>query len=105
MSKEYILKLYITDDTASSQAAIKSLNGIIEKEIRDLYTLEIVDVLERPEMAEQDRILATPTLIKVSPAPAKRIIGDLSDWGKIRSGLELNNEPKQLVDSDKNIIS
>ena len=105
MSKEYILKLYITGDSANSQSAIKNLNGILEKEIKDLYTLKIIDVLERPDLAEQDRILATPTLVKVSPAPAKRIIGDLSDWEKVSLGLELNNEPKQLVDSDENIVS
>jgi circadian clock protein KaiB len=105
MSKEYILKLYITGDSANSQSAIKNLNGILEKEIKNLYKLKVVDVLKRPNLAEQDRILATPTLMKVSPAPAKRIIGDLSDWGKVRLGLELNNEPKQLVDSNENIVS
>ena len=105
MSKEYILKLYIMGDTANSQSVIKNLNGILEKEIRDLYTLKIVDVLERPDIAEQDRIFATPTLIKVSPAPARRIIGGLSDWESVRFGLELNNEPKPLVNSNENIVS
>lgn len=105
MSKEYILKLYIMGDTANSQAAIKNLNRILEKEIKDLYTLEVIDVLGRPELAERDKILATPTLIKVSPAPARRIIGDLSDGGKVRLGLELDNKPKQLVDSNENIVS
>jgi circadian clock protein KaiB len=97
MSKEYILKLYIMGDTANSQRAIKNLNGILEKEIKDLYTLEIIDVLERPDMAEQDRVLATPALMKILPAPAKRIIGDLSDWEKVKLGLELNIELKPLV--------
>jgi len=91
MSKEYILKLYIMGDTANSQSVIKNLNGILEKEIRDI--------------AEQDRIFATPTLIKVSPAPARRIIGGLSDWESVRFGLELNNEPKPLVNSNENIVS
>ena len=100
MRKEYILKLYIMGDTANSQAAIKNLNCILEKELKDLYTLEVVDVLKQPDMAEQDRILATPTLTKVSPAPAKRIIGDLSDGEKVRLGLELNNELKPLVNKD-----
>jgi circadian clock protein KaiB len=105
MTEKYILKLYVTGETANSQSAIKNLNGILDKEIKDLYTLEVVDVLKWPNLAEQDKILATPTLIKVSPEPGKRIIGDLSDWGKLRSALELNNEPKQLVDSDENIVS
>ena len=100
MSKEYILKLYVMGDTANSQRAIKNLNGILEKDIKDLYTLEIIDVLERPEMAEQDGILATPTLMKVLPEPAKRIVGDLSDWEKVRLGLELNNELKPLVNKN-----
>jgi circadian clock protein KaiB len=100
MSKEYILKLYIMGDTANSQSAIKNLNGILEKEFKDLYTLEIIDVLKRPDLAEQDKILATPALMKISPEPAKKIIGDLSDWEKVRLGLGLNNELKPLVNKD-----
>lgn len=102
MTKKYILKLYIMGETANSQTAIKNLNDILEKERKDLYTLDVVDVLKDPQAASEDKILATPTLIKFSPGPAKRIIGDLSDRVKVMSGLDLTDEPKQLVNSDEN---
>ena len=102
MVKKCVLKLYIMGQTANSQTAIKNLNDILEKEPKDLYTLDIVDVLKDPQAASEDKILATPTLIKVSSEPARRIIGDLSDRGKVMSGLGLADEPKQSVNSNEN---
>jgi circadian clock protein KaiB len=90
-------------DTTNSQTAIKNLNNILEKEPKDLYTLDVIDVLKNPQAASEDKILATPTLMKVSPEPAKRIIGDLSDRGRVMSGLDLTDEPKQFVSNDENI--
>ena len=54
------------------------------------YTLEVVDVLEHPQLAEDEKILATPTVIKKSPSPARRVIGDLSDLEKVLCGLDIN---------------
>jgi circadian clock protein KaiB len=102
MVKKCILKLYIIGDTANSRTAIKNLNDILDKESKDLYKLVVVDVLKNPQAAAKDKILATPTLIRVSPEPAKRIIGDLSDRRKVMSGLDLTDEPKQPVNSDEN---
>ena len=102
MVKKCVLKLYIMGQTANSQTAIKNLNDILEKEPKDLYTLDIVDVLKDPQAASEDKILATPTLIKVSSVPARRIVGDLSDREKVMSGLGLADEPKKSVNSDKN---
>jgi len=102
MTKKYILKLYIMGQTANSQTAIKNLNDILEKEFKDLYILEVIDVLKNPQAASEDKILATPTLIKVSSVPARRIIGDLSDREKVLSGLGLADELKQSINSDKN---
>lgn len=95
MTKKYTLKLYITGDTGNSQTALRNLKGILETKIKGFYTLEIIDVLKNPESAIEDRILATPTLIKVSPEPEKRIIGDLSDNQKVLLGLNFNIEPQK----------
>jgi circadian clock protein KaiB len=57
------------------------------------YELEIVDVLENPQRAEDERILATPTLIKQLPPPLRRVIGDLSDKDKVLLGLEVRPVP------------
>jgi circadian clock protein KaiB len=86
---DYILKLYITGNTPSARAAIANLRRICDEELHGRYELEVVDVLEHPERAEADRILATPTLIKRLPPPLRRIIGDLSDTQKVLVGLEV----------------
>ena len=102
MTKKCTLKLYIMGETPNSQRAMDNLNDILEKESKDLYTLEVIDVLKNPQAASEDKILATPTLIKVSSVPARRIIGDLSDREKVMSGLGLADEPKQSVNSNEN---
>jgi circadian clock protein KaiB len=103
MVNKCIFKLYIMGDTANSQRAIKNLNNILGEKPKDLYTLDVIDVLKNPEAASEGKILATPTLMKVSPGPAKQIIGDLSDRGRVMSGLGLTDEPKQFVSNDENI--
>ncbi len=84
------LKLYVTGQTSRTQWAIVHLRQIVKGLGADL---KIIDVLENPQIAEDDAILATPTLIKASPAPIKRIIGDLSDSRKVRLGLDLDDLP------------
>ena len=85
----FSLKLYITGRTARSETAIANLNRIFEEEFPGQYELTVIDVLETPQLAEDERILATPTLIKELPQPVRRIIGDLSDRDKVLIGLDL----------------
>jgi circadian clock protein KaiB len=84
-----LLKLYITGKTAKSERAIENLYGICEEELNGQYELKIVDVLENPQLAEDEKILATPTLIKELPPPFRRIIGDLSEKEKVLLGLDI----------------
>ena len=84
------LRLYVTGKTPKSERAIANLKEICEKELEGLYELEIIDVLEQPQLAEDEKILATPTLIKDLPPPLKRIIGDLSNSEKVLLGLDLS---------------
>ncbi len=86
---KYLLKLYITGKTARSDRAIHTLKKICAKELGNEYELNIIDVLESPQEAEDDKVLATPTLIKSLPLPIKRIIGDLTDIEKVLIGLDL----------------
>ncbi len=88
MSK-FILRLYITGQTSKSECAIAHLRNICERELGGEYELTIIDVLERPQLAEDEKILATPTLIKELPPPLRRIIGDLSNTEKVLLGLDL----------------
>ena len=85
----YLLKLYITGTSPRAEAAIRNLQRICDEELHGRYELEIIDVLEKPEAAESDRVLATPTLIKQLPPPLRRVIGDLSDREEVLLGLEV----------------
>jgi circadian clock protein KaiB len=86
---KFLLKLYVTGTSSRAQQAISNLQRICEQELQGKYELEIIDVLEHPELAEDARILATPTLIKRLPPPLRRVIGDLSDKEKVLLGLEV----------------
>lgn len=86
---KFKLRLFVTGRTPQSQRAIDNLRDICETEIRDGYEVEVIDVLEHPQLAERDKILATPTLVKRLPEPIRKIIGDLSDREKVLLGLNV----------------
>jgi circadian clock protein KaiB len=87
--KTYVLKLYVAGNTPNSVRALKTLKTILEQEFQGVYALKVIDVLKNPQLAEEDKILATPTLAKVLPPPVRKIIGDLSDREKVLIGLDL----------------
>jgi circadian clock protein KaiB len=82
----------VTGTSPRTATAIANLRRICEQELEDRYELEIIDVLEYPQLAEDEKILATPTLIKQLPPPLRRVIGDLSDKEKVLFGLEVRPE-------------
>lgn len=86
---KYMLKLFVSGTSPRTERAIGNLRRICEQDLRGQYELEIIDVLEHPQRAEDERILATPTLIKRLPLPLRRVIGDLSDKDKVLFGLEV----------------
>jgi circadian clock protein KaiB len=88
-----ILTLYVTGQTPRSERAIANLQRVCAEELDGRCEVAIVDVLERPDLAEQERILATPTLIRRFPPPTRRIIGDLSDARQVALGLSLGLHP------------
>lgn len=83
------MKLYVAGSSPRAEVAIANLRRICEEDLRGQYSLDIIDVQQQPELAENDRILATPTLIKQLPPPLRRVIGDLSDKEKVLLGLEV----------------
>ena len=86
---KFVLKLYITGHTPQSERAISNLRRICEAELKAQFEMQVIDVLEHPQLAENDRIIATPTLTKSLPPPLRRIIGDLSDSERVLLGLDL----------------
>ena len=85
----YQLRLYVTGNTPHSRQAVANLKRICKEELQGSYEMVVVDVLERPQLAEHEKILATPTLIKHLPPPLRRVIGDLSDTQRVLLGLDL----------------
>lgn len=98
---KYLLKLYVTGSSARSDAAIRNLKRICKDELNDCYELEVIDVVKHPELAEKDRILATPTLVKQLPPPLRRVIGDLSDRDKVLLGLEVREKAAPETEKDR----
>lgn len=86
---KYWLRLYVTGRTSHSQRAIANLRAICESQSENEYAVEVIDVLEQPELAEKEKIVATPTLVRRLPEPVRKIIGDLSDREKVLVGLDL----------------
>jgi len=80
--KEIQLELYVTGDTPRSEQAIANLHRICRDKL-NTNQVQIIDVLDQPDLAEKNKIIATPTLVKIIPPPARRVIGDLSDVGKV----------------------
>ena len=97
---KFILKLYVTGKTPRSKQAIVNLRRICEQELSGQFEIIVMDVLENPLLAENEKILATPTLIRELPPPVRRIIGDLSDREQVLLGLDLVTSKSAMV-SDK----
>jgi circadian clock protein KaiB len=75
----YSFRIYVTGQTSRSAQAVASVHRLCEAQVAGRYELEVVDVVDHPDMAEEERILATPTVVRYSPLPRRRVIGDLSD--------------------------
>lgn len=76
---DYLFRLYVAGRTARSQTAVSNLRLLCEFHLPSRYEIEVIDAIERPDLAEEARILATPTVVRLEPAPQLRVIGDLSD--------------------------
>lgn len=96
----YVLKLYVTEITPAIQQAIDTLTNFCEDELTQCYDFRVIDIRENPQLAEDERILATPTLIKELPPPIRRVIGDLSDREKVLLGLDLRRHGERPAATD-----
>ena len=85
----YILRLYVAGQTPKSIAALANLKKICEEHLAGRYQIQVVDLLENPQLARGDQILAIPTLVRKLPLPMRKIIGDLSNTERVLIGLDL----------------
>ena len=92
MEEKVLLKLFVAGKTARSKKAIAGITVIFDACLKDKGTLEIIDVLKEPQLAAEENVMATPTLIRLSPIPVRRLIGDFSDGKKAFDLLDLTGE-------------
>jgi len=91
------LRLYVAGQTAKSLQAFANLKRICEEHLPGEYHIEIVDLLENPQLAKGDQIFALPTLVRRLPEPMRKIIGDLSNTEKVLVGLDLKSRQSGLA--------
>ena len=89
MDQTWELKLYVAGKTAKSVAALTNLKKYCEEHLEGKYKIEVIDLLEKPQLAEGDQIFAIPTLVRKVPVPIRKIIGDLSNEEKVLVGLNI----------------
>ncbi len=89
------LRLYVAGQTPKSVAAFRNLKAICEQHLAGQYAIEVIDLLEHPQLARGDQIVAIPTLVRKLPEPVRKIIGDLSNTDHVLVGLQLRPAGKR----------
>jgi circadian clock protein KaiB len=89
IEKKWELRLYVAGKTPKSVTAFANLKKYCEEHLQGQYRIEVIDLLEQPQLAEGDQILAIPTLVRKVPEPIRKIIGDLSNEEKVLVGLNI----------------
>ncbi len=99
----HVLRLYVMAETPNSTRALANIKRLCEGELKGRYELEVIDILQNPQLAEDDKIIAIPTLIKKLPNPIRRLVGDLSDREKVLLGLDIvsRNNGAQVSDQQE----
>lgn len=85
----FAFQIYVVGGTPRARRAVGNLRELCEAHAGDDFELEVIDVLTQPGRAEEERILATPTVIKLAPLPRRRVVGDLSHAGPAAIALDL----------------
>jgi circadian clock protein KaiB len=92
-TERFVLRLYVAGATPKSLTAFANLRRICETHLAGRYEIEVIDLLERPQLASGDEIIAIPTLVRKLPEPITKMIGDLSDTERVLVGLQLIPTP------------
>jgi circadian clock protein KaiB len=88
------LRLYVAGQTPKSLIALRNLKKICEEHLQGRYLLHVIDLVKTPQLAQDDQILAIPTLVRNLPQPMRKIIGDLSDTQRVLVGLDVRPQAK-----------
>jgi circadian clock protein KaiB len=93
LEQAYVLRLFVSGLTPRSLRAIDNLRRICERYLAGRHRIEVVDLYQSPGLAREEQIIATPTLVKVRPLPVRRVIGDLSEEGRVLQALGIGSPP------------
>jgi circadian clock protein KaiB len=88
----HLLRLYVTGTTPGSNRAIQQVRRVCDERLDGRYDLEVIDIYQLPSLAKDDQIIATPTLVKVLPAPLRRLIGDMSNINRVLFGMDIREQ-------------
>ncbi len=88
-TQRYVLKLYVTGNTPRSTQAVENVRAICDEYLEGRYDLEVIDIYQQPALLAGDQINAAPTLLKEHPQPMRRLVGDMSNRGRVLVGLDL----------------
>jgi circadian clock protein KaiB len=87
--ERFLLRLYVAGQTSKSMMALANLRAICDEHMPGKFEIEVIDLLENPQLARDHQIIAIPTLVRKLPTPMRKIIGDLSDTERVLVGLDL----------------
>ena len=91
-SSRYVLKLYVAGRSPKSVNAIANIKKLCQVNLQGRYVLEVIDLYQQPQLAQGEQIIAVPTLVRILPAPLRRIIGDMSNTERVLVGLDIRSE-------------
>jgi circadian clock protein KaiB len=98
---EWDLRLYVAGPTLKSVAALRRLQEFCDNNLAGRYSIEIIDLMKNPQLAEGDQIVALPTLVRRLPSPLRKLIGDMSNIERVLVGLDLRPRDENLFDRVK----
>ena len=101
MAIAWDLRLYVAGQTDKSIRAINNLTRICQEHLEGRYSIEVIDLVERPKLAADDHILALPTLVRRLPEPIRKIIGDLSNEERVLIGLDVRRRAEARAFADR----
>lgn len=99
-SRFWELRLYVAGQTPRSLTAFSNLQQICEGHLKGRYRIQVIDLVDKPQLSKGDQILAIPTLVRKLPEPVRKIIGDLSDTERVLVGLDLRPPPTRVTVGD-----
>lgn len=84
-------RLYVAGDSSRSRQAIANLNTLCQRALPDCHEIDVIDVIERPDLAGEASVLATPLVIRVDPPPMRRAVGDFADLRRLAAAMDLHD--------------